>query len=767
MRTKENHIDLYAVRLSSFRLVKLALVSLLLLSARFSIAAEPTPLKPAEHSALTLWYDTPAHDAMNEALPVGNAHLGALIFGDPSDEKLVLNDDSLWTGGNNPSGNDDTMGNYQILATLHLKLDGQQSVTNYSRDLDIAHALSHVHYTVDNVTYTREVFASHPAGVIVMQLSASRPGSYTGVLSLEDGHQAKTLSTTNTLQASGQLSNGLKYESRVQVLHNGGDVHISNGEISFKNCSSMTVLVDAGTNYAEDFTRNYRGPDPHQRILNQLRAASTKNYPALKAEHVADYERLFGRVSLDLGQSTPEQQALPTNLRKRQAATQTDPELEALLFQYGRYLLISSSRPGGLPANLQGLWNDSNTPAWHSDYHSNINVEMNYWPAEVTNLSECAVPFFNLVESQIPAWKITTQNSPDLLTPSGKKTPRGFAIRTSHNIMGGMGWNWDRTANAWYAQLFWEHYAFGRDRQYLQSMAYPLLRETTEFWEDHLKALPNGQLVVPDSWSPEHGPVQDGVSYSQEIVWDLFSNYIDAADALQTDEAYRTRIAGLRDKLALPGVGSWGQLLEWHNELHDPVLDTPNDHHRHTSHLFGVYPGREISIETTPALAAAARTSLIARGDTGDVREWSFAWRTSLWARLRDGELAHHQIQELLQDRNTTPNLFGYHPPVQLDGNFGITAGIAEMLLQSQTGTIELLPALPQEWSTGSVSGLKARGDYTITMKWRDHTLSSVLIHGKKDQTVHLRYREKTTEAVIPSSGHVLLGEDLQPTVSQ
>ena len=760
MRTEENNTDFHLVRLPSFHLAKLILGSLLLLSACSGFAAEPGP---AGRNGLTLWYDAPAHNAMNEALPVGNAHLGALIFGDPSDEKLVLNEDSLWTGGNNPSGDDATMGDYQVLATLHLKLDGHQSATSYSRDLDIGHALSHVRYTVGDVTYSREIFASHAAGVIAIQLTASRPGSYTGILSLEDAHQAATLSTADTLQASGQLVNKLKYESRIQVLHHGGDIHASGGTISFKNCSSITILIDAGTDYAEDFSKGYRGPDPHQRILNQLRAASTKSYEALKAEHIADYAGLFGRVSLDLGQSSPEQRALPTNLRKGQAAIHTDPELEALLFQYGRYLLISSSRPGGLPANLQGLWNDSNTPAWHSDYHSNINVEMNYWPAEVANLAECAVPFFNLVESQIPPWKIATQNASDLATPSGMKSPRGFAIRTSHNIMGGMGWKWDRTANAWYGQLFWEHYAFGQDKQYLRGVAYPILKETAEFWEDHLKKLPNGQLVVPNSWSPEHGPEQDGVSYSQEIVWDLFTNYIDAAAALQLDADYRTHIAGLRDKLALPGIGSWGQMLEWRTELHDPILDTPNDHHRHTSQLFGLYPGREFGPETTPKLAAAARTSLIARGDTGDVREWSFAWRTALWARLKDGESAHHQIQQLLQDRNTTPNLFGDHPPVQLDGNFGVTAGIAEMLLQSQTGTIELLPALPQSWSTGSINGLRARGDYTVDMEWHNGQLSSAMIKGKKDQKVRVRYGQKTIEAVIPSSEHLSLGADLQP----
>ena len=707
---------------------------------------------------LTLRYDKPARNWSAEALPLGNGRLGCMVFGGGARERIQFNEDSLWTGDENPTGDYKSMGAYQNFGDLLIDLATEAKPAGeegYERALSLSEAEHRVTFRKDGVMHTRTAFASHPDNVIVVRWTADRAGTISGTVRLQGAHGETPKAEGAEASFAGSLKNGLEYEARARVLAKGGTVEAKDGALQLRGCDEAVVLLAAGTSYVPDYGKKYRGPNPGERLRQQLDAAAKLGHDELRARHVADFQKLFGRVAVTWGDTAPAARALPTD--RRLAAYRgggADPELEALLFQMGRYLLISCSRRPGLPANLQGLWNDSNTPPWSSDYHANINVQMNYWLAEPSNLAECHLPFFDLIQSQLEPWRKATQADKEFQTPSGKT--RGWALRTSHNIAGGLGWKWDKTANAWYCQHLWEHYAFGGDKEHLKAVAYPIMKEICEFWEERLNALPDGSLVVPRAWSPEHGPDEDGVSYSQEIVWDLFSSYVEAADALGADKAYRDKVAAMRDKLVTPKIGKWGQLQEWMVDR-----DDPKDQHRHTSHLFAVYPGRQISMAKTPELATAAGVSLAARGEAGDSRRsWAWPWRCALWARLGNAENAGRMVRGLLT-YNMLPNLFANHPPFQMDGNFGTTAGICEMFLQSQDGDVVLLPALPKAWPTGRVSGLCARGGFEVDIAWQDGKLVEATVHSRFGSPCRVRYNGKAADLKIPVGGAVMVNGDL------
>ena len=730
-----------------------------------------------EKSELKLWYDRPA-ETWNEALPVGNGRLGAMVFGGVSQDRIQFNEETLWTGAPNDYAHEGAVNyleeirqllvegkqdkahelamkefmsiplnqkEYQPFGDLFLYFPEHVEYSDYHRELDISHAICRTSYVVNEVQYSREILASYPDQLLVIRVSADKKGTLNFALKLGAEHKESSLETLDGLQVLSVAVEGgaLKGRAGVRVETDGRLVN-EGDNISIKGASSATLYLSAATNFVS--YQDVSG-DPLARMEAYLEESRGKSFTEIKEAHVSDYHKLFNRFSLDLGSNGRD--SLPTNQRLLKfAEAPDDPSLIALYTQYGRYLMISASREGTQPANLQGIWNKDLKPAWGSKYTVNINTEMNYWPAEVTNLSECAEPLFKLLEECAETGVNVAREhygADGWVLHHNTDLWRGTApINHSNHGMWVSG-------SGWLSHHLWEHYLFTRDLDFLRDRAYPLMREAATFYSQYLVEDPGtGWLISTPSNSPENGGMVAGPTMDHQIIRSLYQACIEAAGILDTDSEFASLLQDQVSRIAPNQIGQYGQLQEWMVDV-----DDPENKHRHVSHLWGIHPGKDINWESSPELMEAARQSLLFRGDEGT--GWSLAWKINFWARLLDGDHAYELIKlqfRLVSSENTNymggggsyPNLFDAHPPFQIDGNFGAPAGIVEMLIQSHLSTIDLLPALPSALSDGKISGVCARGGFELSFSWKDGKLREVEVLSKAGETCYLRYGDHFRE---------------------
>ena len=774
------------------------------LSAVSAVGAAPQELR--------LWYRQPAIQ-WEEALPVGNGRLGAMVFGGIEKERLQFNEGTVWKGEPHDYAHPGAYQHlnelrqllfagkqaeaeklamdvfmsvplhqkaYQAFGDLYLEFPGLADASQYRRELSLDNAVAATQFVVNGVTYRREVFASWPAQAIIVRIGASKAGSVSFKASLSSAHKEAQIAPVSEQEVSmsGKVEDSaIRYEARLLAQAEGGTVRADGGALAISGANAVTLILTGATNF-----KNFQDVSGDSKLRNDAVLANLRkaDYKALLAAHVADYQKLYRRASLDLGVTSAAEQ--PTDERIKAFRTTGDPQMVAMVFQYGRYLMISSSREGGQPANLQGVWNQSNNPPWDSKYTVNINTEMNYWPVEVGGMSECTLPLFDALKDVARSGERTAKehyNARGWVLHHNFDLWRGTAPinKSDHGI-------W-QTGGAWLSQALWDHYLFTHDREFLSATAYPLMKGAALFFVDALVPYPGkGWLITGPSNSPEHGGLVMGPTMDHQIVRGLFEDVIAASQILNTDADLRAKLIDMRKRIAPDQIGKYGQLQEW---LEDK--DDPKDTHRHVSHLWGVFPGREITPIGTPDLFKAAQKSLEFRGD--EATGWSMGWKVNLWARFLDGAHAYRILQNLIVpaangDRakkipshaGLFPNMFDAHPPFQIDGNFGAASGIAEMLLQSDDWTatptsltdvqmakaaqLNLLPALPPQLANGEVNGLMARGALTVDLAWKDGKLTQAVVRAKDAEPLQIRYAGKAVSLKTRAGGIYRFGADLK-----